>query len=287
MDAAESFVYKKHMPGRETSRYGAAEPSRESADYHDPHIRLLFCNSLQLQSWPVADGRAPYWRCYHNDICGAAVVVDGRRVPLLPEALYLIPPNTTFRSELSRSVNHLYIHFRAEPPYHAAASGCHSVALGSDARQLIDTLRNFLLGDPSGSPHFGLAVRALVSLALCRLPDEVLADKQPDPRINEAMQWLLQRPEQRVDNAQLAAQAGMNINAFIRRFRQEVGATPQAFARYHRVELAARLLRRSGLSLDAIAEMAGFCDRYHLSRVFRQLRGIAPASFRRENAEQT
>jgi len=41
------------------------------------------------------------------------------------------------------------------------------------------------------------------------------------------------------------------------------------------------MLHYSGRDIKAIAEDTGFCDRYHFSRIFKQLRGVSPAEFRR------
>jgi AraC-like DNA-binding protein len=42
-----------------------------------------------------------------------------------------------------------------------------------------------------------------------------------------------------------------------------------------------RLLHHSHLTAKEIAERAGFWDRGHFSRVFRRLRGMGPAEFRK------
>ena len=72
----------------------------------------------------------------------------------------------------------------------------------------------------------------------------------------------------------------MNANAFIRKFRQAVGHTPHQYLLRLRVERACEWMRRSELTMDQIAEAAGFCDRFHFSRVFKQVMGVSPAKFR-------
>ena len=76
----------------------------------------------------------------------------------------------------------------------------------------------------------------------------------------------------------------MHTNAFIRLFRSEVGRSPQAWYMRRRIEEACRLLHHSDLSIEQIAERTGFCDRGHFTRVFRTLRRIGPATFRKRNA---
>jgi transcriptional regulator GlxA family with amidase domain len=44
------------------------------------------------------------------------------------------------------------------------------------------------------------------------------------------------------------------------------------------------MLQSSDKSIDEIAQQAGFCDRYHFSRVFRQIIGCAPVKFKMKNS---
>ena len=48
-----------------------------------------------------------------------------------------------------------------------------------------------------------------------------------------------------------------------------------------RVDEACHLLLTTDLPLKSIAERSGFCDEYHFSRVFRQLRRMSPGEFRK------
>ena len=81
-------------------------------------------------------------------------------------------------------------------------------------------------------------------------------------------------------NAALAREMGMNTNAFIRKFRQAIGHTPHQYLLRLRIEQACGWLRMEALTMDQIAEAAGFCDRFHFSRVFKQVMGVSPAKFR-------
>ncbi len=42
------------------------------------------------------------------------------------------------------------------------------------------------------------------------------------------------------------------------------------------------MLSHSEISIKDVAEATGFCDRYHFSRVFKQLRGVGPAEYRQQ-----
>jgi transcriptional regulator GlxA family with amidase domain len=49
-----------------------------------------------------------------------------------------------------------------------------------------------------------------------------------------------------------------------------------------RVRKAKNLLIETELSIAQITEMCGFCNRAHLSEVFKEQTGHSPASFRRD-----
>lgn len=67
-------------------------------------------------------------------------------------------------------------------------------------------------------------------------------------------------------------------------FPVELGLTVRGFIMGVRIEVAKQLLCNRRYTLEHIAEMVGFCDASHLSRVFRQFSGRRPGLYRREIA---
>lgn len=47
-----------------------------------------------------------------------------------------------------------------------------------------------------------------------------------------------------------------------------------------RIDLAARLLREPGSTLDAVARRVGYADGFALSAAFKRLRGVSPSEHR-------
>jgi AraC-like DNA-binding protein len=62
--------------------------------------------------------------------------------------------------------------------------------------------------------------------------------------------------------------------------KQSVGRSYREVLRNLRVEKAAELLAHPRAELAEIALACGFCDQSHLSRVFREVRGVTPKEFR-------
>jgi len=82
----------------------------------------------------------------------------------------------------------------------------------------------------------------------------------------------------------LAKAAHMSASCFSRLFREATGTTPHRYVVRQRVEAARRLIEQSSqFSLAEIAARTGFADQAHLTRRFRQIFGVTPAAFCRQN----
>ena len=96
-----------------------------------------------------------------------------------------------------------------------------------------------------------------------------------------AREWALGRLSQTLTLAQLADHAGMSVRTFTRRFREEVGVSPNRWLVRQRIERARELLERSDLGVDAIAAEAGFGSAAALRQQFQRTVGVAPSAYRR------
>lgn len=101
-----------------------------------------------------------------------------------------------------------------------------------------------------------------------------------DPRMARVIGEIVRHPERRHTVASLARVAAMSRSAFASRFRVVFHRTPMEYVKEVRLRGAARLLERSDLSIDLVAERAGFANRSHFSRAFRALYGRSPKAYR-------
>jgi len=256
----------------------------EVGDY-DPGIRILLCRMQPLTRWDHQDLSAPHWRLYWNDRTGASVILDGRETELTPARCLAIPPNTPYAARLLRPVTHFYLHFLAAPPFDAVAPAIFTFPAGPDLLWAIAEIRGLLGGAPQAGagPRAAVLAQGLANHALGRIPPEKVPAHRTDPRVAAAIRMMEQRLAEPPGNAALAARAGMHANAFIRLFHQVTGRSPQAYLAVRRIEHACLLLHGTELGIKEIAAATGFCDRYHFSRVFRRLRGVSPAEFRKRS----
>ena len=90
----------------------------------------------------------------------------------------------------------------------------------------------------------------------------------------------------RVPVADLCALVGRSEAHFSRSFRGTFGYSPHAFVIRRRVELAAKYMLQTDLSLSDIAMGCGFADQAHLCKQFRMVTGKTPAAWRRAKRAQ-
>lgn len=97
----------------------------------------------------------------------------------------------------------------------------------------------------------------------------------------ETRNWALQHLDEQLTLAVLAERSGMSVRTFSRRFREEVGTSPNQWLTQQRLELARRLLETTDLPIDHVAERAGLGTaaslRSHLSATI----GVSPTAYRR------
>jgi AraC-like DNA-binding protein len=240
------------------------------------HLNLLAIHWLTPVSWNHDDLRAPYWRLYWNAEPGMFVTCGSQEIPLVPEQFVLIPPETSFASRADREVMHFYVHFLTSPTWRKTAIE----TLPTTAAQR-GILSELIRSAPGAVPRWKIA--AMVADGLSELPFRHWAVETAfGERVDAAVKLVESRVPQAVPVTDLAQCAGMNVNAFIRLFREQTGRTPAAFILERRLTAACLLLHHSEQSIERIAESCGFCDRHHFSRVFSQRRGISPAAFRRQ-----
>jgi len=81
---------------------------------------------------------------------------------------------------------------------------------------------------------------------------------------------------------ELAASACLSERQFRRRFEQATGVKIQAYIRLARLELSKQLLTQTSLGLGLIAERCGFSDERSLRRLWQQIVGVSPNTFRKQ-----
>ena len=118
--------------------------------------------------------------------------------------------------------------------------------------------------------------------------DPPVATEAPDGR-ERLLAWQARKVRDYIDShitrpvlvADLCALVQRSEAHFSRSFRGTFGYAPHAFVIRRRVELAARYMLKTDMSLSDIALGCGFVDQAHLCKHFRRVMGESPAAWRR------
>jgi transcriptional regulator GlxA family with amidase domain len=100
-------------------------------------------------------------------------------------------------------------------------------------------------------------------------------------QVRKVLEYIDRHITSRLPVADLCALVGRSQAHFSRSFRATLGYSPHAFVVRRRVELAAKHMLQTDMSLSDIALGCGFADQAHLSKHFRAVAGETPAAWRR------
>lgn len=105
----------------------------------------------------------------------------------------------------------------------------------------------------------------------------------PATRVRPAMEAMEANPALEHPPKELAKLCTLGISRFFELFRQETGYSPIQYRNALRIEISRQLLLGSG-SIEEIAEQLGFASADYFTRVFRNIVGMTPGSYRKAHA---
>lgn len=139
-----------------------------------------------------------------------------------------------------------------------------------------------------GGPGNALRVDGLFMTLLGTMYGLSAEDESPSPQSNALDAKRLARVVEFIDanlsrpiiTRELASVAGFSPYHFSRCFRAATQTSPHRFVIKRRIELGARLLAESDLSLAQIAYECGFASQAHFTTAFKAEIGITPGAYR-------
>jgi len=122
-------------------------------------------------------------------------------------------------------------------------------------------------------PHRAGGQAQFVSTAIREVQDH-------DP-FADTLQWAQSNLSEPLSVEMLARRSAMSARTFARRFTATAGVTPHQWLLAQRLTLAQRLLERTELPVDLVAEQCGLGTATNLRAHFRQVFGTTPTAYRR------
>jgi AraC family transcriptional regulator of arabinose operon len=108
--------------------------------------------------------------------------------------------------------------------------------------------------------------------------------RQGDPRVRRAMDYLAGKLREPFHLETVARQCGLSVSRFAHLFKETTGQTPQQFFEQQRLRQARELLGLTGLSVAEVALEVGYDDPFYFSNRFRKHTGKSPSQWRGDRA---
>jgi len=247
-----------------------------------PAVQVLTAREVALPAGWQHVLYDPFWRLYWNRDQGGKLTWEGQTIAMRPGLALLVAPYTRALMQCDEVVHHVYCHFTLTAPCDRPAPGIYPCLDEPTMTAALAQIVALATSPEANECDEALALAALLGQALAELPPGTFAPPVADPRLQRVVAYMEHHLADKLPNARLAELAAMERSAFVRLFSTTLGVPPQGELARRRIARACMLLHDPRHSLDAIAEQTGFCDRFHLSRVFKRLRGTSPARFRRQ-----
>jgi transcriptional regulator GlxA family with amidase domain len=105
--------------------------------------------------------------------------------------------------------------------------------------------------------------------------------------LSETLEWMQRHLGADLTVTVLARRAAMSERTFARRFRQQTGTTPAKWVTRARIARAQTLLETTALSVENVAEAAGFGSPVAFRERFKDIVGVAPFEYRKTFSGET
>lgn len=107
------------------------------------------------------------------------------------------------------------------------------------------------------------------------------------PHIRKCCDYIERNLDKKIQAKDLAALVGYTEYYLTRKFKEETKFSVNDYIKFARIDRAKVLLRSTPLSVQEISEQLGFGTRNYFSRVFQEIVGCTPGSFRTAREGQT
>ncbi len=282
------------------------DPSDILQKFPNYSVKIHCCRYWWLKNWEFNELSYPYWRIYHNDKEGAKIIYENQELNLTADKIIVITPNTSYatrfdnniipdkgyvlkggrinENEVNDYISHLFIHFNIGFPYDNIIPEIFEIDIDNNLLDKINAIKEHLEHTQANS-NFNFSINVIIHSFINELLSKIFENSKSlissDKRILSVLNYVEENLNDNLNNDALAVKANMATNSFIRFFKQEIGLTPQLFVKKKRIDVACVMLHHFDTPINEVAVKTGFADRYHFSRIFKQITGFSPAQYRK------
>jgi len=262
--------------------------------------------------WNWQNVCSPFARIYYMVSGRAQIVVGEHQYQLSPDNLYMIPPYVQHSTSCSGRFEHFYVHVyeniyggsgifdEFDFPFEIKATEeelqmferltalnpfMQLKASNPASYDNEDVLAQSILQNQQRSEWLRLECRGITYRLFSRFMMEAKEKAYiHDERIHKSVRYIQERLTQSLSIHEMARDLNMSEEHFIRLFNKMVGSTPMLFINQKRIEKAQLLLLTTDATVKEISEQMGYTNSSYFVRVFRQVTGMTPLAYKKENS---
>lgn len=276
-----------------------------------PLILLNIGKAHHFGDWNFIDVKSPFARIYFVLKGEGQVEIDSKEYCLKPGFLYLIPPFKLHTDSCDDEFVLYYLHIYENQlqqfsifekllfPFEVRASLLDRLLfeqiyninpdrhlIGFDPKKYDTSAQLFRdIGVSKKQPlHQIIETNGIIHQLFSRfITEAVIRYSTSDKRIIDALNYISGHLNNPLSATILAKFVCLSVDHFIRLFKRELNCTPQTYINQRRMEKAQLLLAVTKMPVQEIAFSLAFSHVTYFNRLFKQLVGDSPLSYRRNN----
>lgn len=154
------------------------------------------------------------------------------------------------------------------------------------SKELYDKLVKHINMIVENQSNFALRIYALVSFFVtlsAYLPNDetMVSSNNTDVQMKKIIDWTLTNYQGKITSEMAAHYLGFNKTYFCTWFKKNSGMAYLKYLNAVRVEQSCGQMSRSNKTITEIAQDCGYCDESHFIHVFKSIKGMTPADYRK------